>query len=78
LYKCPHCLAEGKTVGKGEKLTCEACGKEYILTETGFMQAVDGETEIDHIPAWYAWEREQVKADLEAGRYALNAEVESM
>ena len=24
LYKCPHCLAEGKTVGKGIHLTCEA------------------------------------------------------
>ncbi len=76
LYKCPHCLAEGKTVGKGATLVCEACGKEYILTETGAMQAVEGETEIDHIPSWYAWEREQVKADLLAGRYALNAEVD--
>ena len=76
LYKCPHCLAEGKTVGKGDTLACEACGKEYLLTETGAMQAKNGETEIDHIPAWYAWERNCVKEDILAGRYELNDEVD--
>lgn len=76
LYKCPCCKAEGKTVGVGAKLLCESCGKEYLLTETGKMQAVQGETEIDHIPDWYAWERECVKEDLQAGRYELNAEVD--
>ena len=76
LYKCPCCKAEGKTVGKGELLTCEACGKVYCLTETGEMQAVDGETEISHIPSWYQWERECVRQDLLSGRYLLDTKVD--
>ena len=76
LYKCPCCQQEGKTVGKGVTLTCEQCGKEYLLTETGEMQAVDGKTEIDHIPAWYAWERECVKEELLSGKYLLDDEVD--
>ena len=76
LYKCPSCMAEGKTVGKGEWLTCEACGKAYKLTETGEMQAINGETEISHIPAWYQWERECVKQDLLKGIYLLDTKVD--
>lgn len=64
LYKCPHCLAEGKMHGKGIYITCESCGKKYELTEYGFMQAVEGETEISHIPDWYRWERECVKKEI--------------
>ena len=76
LYKCPHCLAEGKTVGKGDTLTCESCGKVYTLTETGAMQAVEGNTEITHIPDWYAWERACVKEELISGKYLLNSDVD--
>ena len=76
LYKCPCCKTEGRTVGKGELLTCEACGKVYRLTETGEMQAVDGETEISHIPSWYQWERECVRQDLLSGRYLLDTKVD--
>ncbi|MBO5363099.1 MAG: 1-acyl-sn-glycerol-3-phosphate acyltransferase [Clostridia bacterium] len=76
LYKCPHCLAEGRMVGLGEKLSCLACGKEYRLTEYGKMEALVGDTEFDHIPDWYRWQRSQVKAELEAGRYEMNLAVE--
>ena len=53
LYKCPHCRAEGKMLGKGVRLTCSNCGKAYELTEYGFMEAVEGDTEFVHIPDWY-------------------------
>jgi hypothetical protein len=76
LYKCPHCLTEGKTVGKGDTLTCESCGKTYTLTQTGEMQAVDGNTEIAHIPDWYAWERACVKEELVNGKYLLDTDVD--
>ena len=76
LYKCPCCKTEGKTVGKGDTLICEACGKEYLLTELGAMQAKTGETEIDHIPNWYAWERECVREELLNGGYGLDAKVD--
>ena len=76
LYKCPCCKAEGKTEGKGKTLTCHACGKVYEMTELGEMRALDGNTEISHIPDWYQWEREQVKAELEKGEYGLDIPVD--
>jgi len=76
LYKCPHCLAEGKMVGKGTTLVCESCKKEYELTEDGFMQAKEGETEFRHIPDWFAWERECVKQELLDGAYNLDIPVD--
>lgn len=76
LYKCPHCFCEGKTQGKGTMLTCHACGKQYELTEEGFMKATEGDTEFPHIPDWYAWERESVKREIEAGEYSLDVMVD--
>ena len=75
LYKCPHCLSEGKTVGKGIYLTCEECGKKWELTELGEMQAVDGETEFSHIPDWYEWERECVRQEILDGTYKFEDDV---
>lgn len=40
LYKCAACKTEGKMVGKGITIKCEECGKEYELTEEGFLKAV--------------------------------------
>jgi hypothetical protein len=76
LYKCPHCGAEDRMEGKGIHLTCHACGKQYELTEYGRLQATEGETEFSHIPDWYRWEREQVRAELEAGTYRMEADVD--
>ena len=76
LYKCPHCLAEGKMRGEGITLTCNACGKQWTLTELGEMAATAGETEFSHIPAWFDWERECVRRDLEAGTYSLETSVD--
>lgn len=75
LYKCPHCLSEGKTVGKGIYLTCEDCGKKWELTELGEMKAVDGETEFSHIPDWYEWERECVRQEILDGTYHFEDDV---
>lgn len=76
LYKCPHCLAEGKMLGKGTHISCAACGKTYELTEEGFLCAEDGETEFSHIPDWFSWERECVKNELEEGAYSLDIPVD--
>jgi len=64
LYKCPHCLKEGEMVGLGTTLTCKACGKVYELTESGKILALEGDTEFDHVPNWYSWQRECVKKEL--------------
>lgn len=76
LYKCPHCLTECMMEGKGTCITCNSCGKVYELSETGKLQALDGETRIDHIPDWYRWERECVRRELEEGTYHLEVPVD--
>ncbi len=76
LYKCPHCSAEGETVGEGTTLTCKACGKVWELTEYGFMKAQNGETEFDHIPNWYNYERQEVRKELLEGKYLLDCDVD--
>jgi hypothetical protein len=76
LYKCPHCNAEGRTEGRGIKLLCHACGKEYRMTMLGEMLATEGDTAFTHIPDWYRWERESVRAEIERGEYHVDVPVE--
>ncbi len=76
LYKCPHCSAEGKTVGKGTTLTCTQCGKVYILDEYGAIYAADGNSAFTHIPDWYTYQRECVRREIEDGNYRLDTEVD--
>ncbi len=76
LYRCPHCGTEGKTLGKGTRLTCTSCGKSWTLTPLGELEAEDGQTEFSHIPDWYAWERTQVRKELEDGTYRLETDVD--
>lgn len=76
LYRCPHCNQEGKTLGAGTTLTCHSCGKVYRLTEYGYLESADGNTAFTHIPDWYAWQRQQVRKELEDGSYRLDTEVD--
>ena len=75
LYKCPHCGCEGKTEGKGITLTCHNCGKVYTLTELGALEAKDDDAAFTHIPDWYAWQRREVRKELEEGTYRLETRV---
>lgn len=72
LYKCPHCMSEGETEGKGISLKCKKCGAEYELDVFGRLKGVNVEPKFTHIPDWYAWEREQVKEEILAGTYLLD------
>ena len=76
LYKCPVCGGEGCTKGKGIYLHCHHCFKTWKLDELGQLHALEGETEFPHIPDWYAWERQQVRQQLEDGSYRPDAPVE--
>ncbi len=76
LYKCPHCGAEGKTVGKGIHLTCTGCGKVYELDPYGWLKADDGKGLFDHIPDWFAWQRREVQKELTDGTYRLDSPVD--
>ncbi len=74
LYKCPHCQTEGSMVGKGITLTCKACGQTYELTEYGELAAPN--VLFTHVPDWYAWERDCVREELEAGTYQMETDVD--
>ena len=63
-------------VGKGTTLTCNHCGKTWELTTLGELKALEGETEFSHIPDWYAWERAQVRQEIEDGSYQLDVDVD--
>ena len=76
LYQCPHCMTESKMDSKGTELFCTACGKRWNWNEDGYLQALEGETEFDHIPDWFEWERRQVCDQIERGEYSFENEVE--
>ena len=76
LYKCPHCLGEGCAEGLGIHWKCRQCGKTYELTEFGALRAEDGEAAFTHIPDWFAWQREQVRGEIERGEYQLDVDVD--
>ena len=76
LYKCAHCGAEGETRGNGTTVKCGHCGKEWELTPLGELKALEGETEFTHIPDWYAWERDQVRQEIENDTYKLDVDVD--
>jgi len=76
LYQCPHCGKEFTMDSKGAELFCTACGKVWLWQENGDLKALEGETEFDHIPDWFNWERQQVKEQIENGTYSFRDEVQ--
>ena len=85
LYKCTNCGVEGKMEGKGIGLTCHACGMKWELDELGQLQEKTSGEKADigddfvpqhfsHIPAWYAWERQCCRQEIESGEYLLDTE----
>ena len=76
LYQCPHCGEEFQMDSKGAHIFCKACGKRWFWREDGYLEAEEGETEFDHIPDWFAWERQQVQQQIERGEYSFCDEVE--
>lgn len=79
LYKCPVCGTEGQTEGIGTKLICHQCDSKWELEVTGnlrFEGEKDSKLNFDHVPDWYAWEREEVRKELESGEYNLSVPVD--
>ena len=75
LYQCPHCHTEFSMGSEGADIFCNHCGKRWHLEETGKLRALDGETEFDHIPDWFEWERVQVRQQILRGEYRYEDEV---
>lgn len=76
LYKCPACGCEGRMEGKGIDIVCKGCNKAYTLLENGKLKAADNRTEFEFVTDWYAWERQKVRDELEAGDYLLDTDVD--
>jgi 1-acyl-sn-glycerol-3-phosphate acyltransferase len=76
LYKCPHCGTEFKMSSKGSEIFCTACEKRWELTEEGSLVALSGETEFSHVPDWFAWERAEVRREVESGEYFFTDKVD--
>jgi hypothetical protein len=69
-------MVEGAMKSEKSIVRCNHCGKQYELTEFGLIKAEVGETEYEHIPDWYNWERECVKKELEDEIYHLHVPVD--
>jgi len=76
LYQCPSCHTEHRMASEGTRLFCMACGKTWEMDELGELIALEGETEFSHIPDWFEWQREQVRREIEEGRYAFEDTVD--
>ena len=76
LYQCPKCKKEYMMNSNGAKVFCEACGKSWTLSEYGELSADEGETEFTFPTDWYAWEREQVRGEVRAGKYKFDCAVD--
>lgn len=76
LYQCPHCMTESGMDSAGSEIFCRECGKRWELGEDGVLRATEGETEFPHVPDWFAWEREQVRGQIERGEYRFEDEVD--
>ena len=76
LYQCPSCKSEVGMASAGAEIFCGTCGKRWTLQEDGTLRANEGETEFSHVPDWFAWEREQVRAEIERGDYYFEDEVD--
>ena len=76
LYKCPECLSESKMSSDGCEIFCRECGKRWRLNEDGSLSATEGKTEFSRVPDWFEWEREEVKREIEEGRYYFSDEVD--
>lgn len=81
LYQCPHCLTEYGMHSEGTTLSCSHCKKRWEMTVLGELKAIGMaedesalSTEFSHIPDWYAFERQQVRKQIEEGTYHLEVD----
>lgn len=76
LYQCPVCKTAHQMTSKGDTLSCGACKADYQLDVHGYIKETHGKTVFDHVPDWFAWEKEEVRKEIEAGKYHFSSEVE--
>lgn len=79
LYQCPVCKTEYEMKSEKETLYCSHCGSRWQMSVYGRMVGSHNlskqEKDFAHIPDWYEWERENVKAQIDGGTYDLDCRV---
>ena len=82
LYQCPNCRTEFEMDSQGTKIWCGHCKKAWEMTVLGEITALNENMEhlkenmeFTHIPDWFAWERENVRKEIEDGTYSFQDEV---
>ena len=76
LYQCCECGTEHEMYAEGTILECRHCGRRWEMTEYGELRSLEGETRFSHIPDWFRWERENVRKEIESGKYCIEDEIE--
>lgn len=74
LYQCIHCGAEYRMNSEGDTLACGQCGKQWKMSKLGELLHNDDGGRL-HIPDWYAFLRENVRREVEAGTYCMETDV---
>lgn len=75
LYQCPSCGTESEMDSQGDQLFCRHCGKRWVMSDQGDLNALEGKTEFIRIRDWFEWERANVRRQLEEGTYRFEDEV---
>jgi len=76
LYQCPICGREFSMESQGTRLWCSHCGESWEMDEYGRLHRENGEDIFSHVPDWYNWQRQQVRAQVDSGSYAFEDEAE--
>lgn len=76
LYQCPNCNTEYSMDSDDNKLWCNSCKKEWLQDNYGVLTASSGDTEFEHVPNWFEWQRKNIKKQIEDGLYFFEDEVE--
>ena len=72
LYKCPDCLKEFEMDSNGAEIFCNKCNHRWILKENGELECKTGDTKFAAIPAWYEWQRTEVRNEIENNKYEFS------
>ncbi len=75
LYKCPHCGTEFKMKSGGIHLWCEECGSKWEMDTLSRLKGLNTDKGFSHIPDWYNWEREEVRKEVQEGKYHFEDDV---
>ena len=75
LYQCPACEAEFAMDSRDSQIWCGRCGARWEMDVYGRLHRLDGEDRFTHVPDWYRWQRENVRAQVRQGLYRFEDSV---